>query len=111
MRAFLRLCMDRHCSCDVLYHMIQVNERKAIERTPAVESFSRISTPSIRVRGKISSLANKWDDVGPDKLGKVNGRTVETTFRELKHLVITGGPGRWSEKIIPHTRQPLSAKS
>lgn len=83
--------------------MIQVNERKAIERTPAVESFSRISTPSIRVRGKISSLANKWDDVGPDKLGKVNGRTVETTFRKLKHLVITGGPGRWSEKIIPHS--------
>ena len=60
--------------------MIQVNERKAIERTPAVESFSRILTPSVRVRGKISSLANKWDDVGPDKLGKVNGRTSKRLF-------------------------------
>lgn len=63
------------------YYVIQVDEHKAIERTtPGVESFSRISTPSVRVRGKISSLANKWDDAGPDKLGKVNERTSKRLF-------------------------------
>lgn len=74
--------MDRHiCPCGVLYYVIQVDEHKAIERTtPGVESFSRISTPSVRVRGKISSLTNKWDDAGPDKLGKVNERTSKRLF-------------------------------
>lgn len=119
-QAFLGLCTTRRVLA--AYYIIS-SKWTSIKRpnehleNPALESRLPPS-PSVRVRGKISSLANKWDDAGPDKLGKVNERTSKRLLaswntswwnRRTRQVVQKGGEN-YSTTLVTRKHYPRGVR-